>query len=146
MSKRLARIRIQVILGTIVWLAVVGWFAIVQIPHEALLNRESPEVLDRMEVECTGSYQQRYDCKNNIAIEVANYALFQVSIRIALFVLGPIAAATYYGIQKRREPKPPPPPIVHDDMSWKDAAKNKVSGSTLKRPSDDDEPFSLDKL
>ena len=146
MSKRLARIRLQLILASVACLAVTVWFAGVQIPHEALLNRESPEILDRMEVECTGSYQQRYDCKNSIAIQVANTAMLQVSIRIAIVIFGPIVAYNIYLFQKRREPPPPPPPIKHDDMSWKAAARSHVAQSHPDDDDDDDQPFSLDKL
>ena len=147
MSKRLKQLRLQVVLASIAWFVIVGWFAVVQIPPTALYTKESPEVQSRMETECTGSYQQRYDCKNMIAIEVTNHSLMQVTIRIALTVIGPIIGAWYYRELKRREPPPPPvtQPIVHDDMSWKAAAKSKVATAKFQPPTDE-EPFSLDKL
>jgi len=143
MSKRLAQLRFQLLLGSFAWIVIIGWFAIVQIPDSALYTKESPEVQARMEAECTGTYQQRYDCKNMVAIEVTNHSLMQVTIRIALWVLGPSLAFAYFRMQRRREPPPPPPPIVHDDMSWKNAAKDHVAHSKAPPP---DEPFSLDKL
>ena len=144
MSKRLTQLRIQLLIASAVWFAVVGWFAIVQIPASALYTKESPEVQDRMEVECTGTYQQRYDCKNMVAIEVTNHSLMQVTIRIALLIAGPSGAFYYFRMMKRREPPPPPPPVVHDDMSWKNAAKDHIK--TSKGQPQSSEPFSLDKL
>ena len=137
MSKHLSQLKLQLVLVSVVW------FLIVQIPDRALYTKESPEVQARMEAECTGSYQQRYDCKNMIAIEVSNYTLMQVTIRIILWVFGPCGAYAYYTMVKRREPPPPPPPVVHDDMSWKSAAKSHVTNPKVRPP---DEPFSLDKL
>jgi hypothetical protein len=137
MSKRLDRIRVQLILVSSIWLVVLGWFAIVQMPHDALLTKESQEVQDRMEVECTGSYQQRYDCKNSIAIEVTNHSLFQVTIRIIIWLTGPVIAFGYYKMQKKLEPPPPPPPIVHDDMSWKTSARSHIAQNRM----DDDDDY-----
>lgn len=143
MPKRLTQFKIQVVLASILWFAVVGWFAIVQIPPSALYNKESPEVQSRMEVECTGSYQQRYDCKNMIAIEVSNNTLMQVSVRIALTVTGPCIGLWLYSQLKRREPKRKPPPVVHDDMSWKSAAKSNVAPRRMNQQDDeqDDESY-----
>ena len=146
MSSRLAQFRLIIILISALWFAVVGWFAIVQIPPSALYTKESPEVMARMENECTGTYQQRYDCKNGIAIEVTNHSGLQVTIRIALTVIGPIIGGWVYRELKRREPPPPPKPIVHDDMSWKSAAKSNITSSKRRLQGDDEEPFSLDKL
>ena len=139
MSKRLTQFKIQVVLASVLWFAVVGWFAIVQIPPSALFNKESPEVQSRMETECTGSYQQRYDCKNMIAIEVSNNSLMQVTVRIALTITGPCIGLWFYTQLKRREPKRKPPPIVHDDLSWKAAAKSKVSSRRTQHEDDEDD-------
>ena len=136
MSKRLNRMRGRIIGASLIWSAVIGWFALVQIPESDLYTKESPPVQARMEAECTGSYQERYDCKNMVAIEVTNHSLMQVSMRIALTILGPCFGLWYYRELKRREPPPPPPPghitVVHDDMSWKSAAKSHIS--TAKNP------------
>ena len=145
MSKRLRQMRNRILLVSTVWFAVAFYFALIQIPSDDLLNKESPQVMSRMEDECTGSYQQRYDCKNSIAIDVSNHTLYQVTLRIAITVLGPCFGLWYYLELRRREPKPilakkhvDGEPAVHDDLSWKNAARTHVSQAP--KPEDEDSP------
>ena len=134
MSKRLRQMKKVIMLFSTAWFIIVGWFALVQIPRDDLLTKESPEIMSRMENECTGSYQQRYDCKNSIAIEVSNHSLYQVTVRIALTILGPSFGLWYYLQLRRREPKPvyakkrvEGEPVIHDDLSWKNTARSHVA-------------------
>ena len=126
-AERLKALRILLILTSLVWIAGSIWLVFVNAPDDAFLTKESPEILDRMDRECVGSYQERYNCKNSIAIEASNHAFWEGFIRFVIVVSGPILGASYYGWLVTRQPPLPPRPIQHDDLDWKKSAKAHVS-------------------
>jgi hypothetical protein len=140
LTKHLKRLRLQMVILSIAWIAATIWLGFVEAPGNAFLTKESPEVLDRLDRECTGSYQMRYDCKNSIAIEVSNHALIEGGLRLALVLAGPIAAFSYFSWKVGREPRPhlhPAQSSKHDDLSWKAAAQANILHP--KQPDDDDD-------
>lgn len=150
LTKHLKRLRLQMVILSIVWLIVSIWAAFINAPADAFLTKESPEILDRMDRECSGSYQMRYDCKNAIAIEVSNHALIEGALRLALVLAGPIGAATYFGWKVSREPKPRLQPAAHpsgppDDLSWKSAAQAHFLHPQNPEPDEDQEPIDYTK-
>lgn len=142
LTKHLKRLRLQLVVFSIVWIVAAIWFAFIQAPGDAFLTKESPEVLDRMDRECAGSYQVRYDCKNSIAIEVSNHALIEGGLRLALVLAGPIGAFSYFSWKVTREPRPhlgTPHHAKPDDLSWKAAAQAHVMRPDEPPPNDEDE-------
>ena len=150
LTTHLKRLRLQLVILSIAWLALTIWAAFINAPADAFLTKESPEILDRMDRECTGSYQMRYDCKNSIAIEASNHALIEGGMRLALVLIGPIGAASYFGWKVSREPRPRTPSSgtghtgKPDDLSWKTQAQaHFLHPHTLE--ADDEEPIDYTK-
>ena len=120
-------LRVILVVVSVIWIAATIWIAFVNAPPDAFLTKESPEVLDRMDRECVGSYQQRYDCKNSIAIEASNHAFWEGAIRFTMVLIGPLLAGAYFGWVVAKQPPPVSHPIKHDDMEWKKSAQKHVA-------------------
>jgi hypothetical protein len=130
MLMRFQKLKYVLIIVSVLWSIGVSWIAIATLPASALYTKESPEVQARMEEECTGSYQARYECKNMIAIEVGNHSLTQITYRLILILSVPMIAVYIHGFLKKRQPKPvyaKRPRLGQEDLSWKTAAKTHVA-------------------
>lgn len=72
----------------------IGWGVWSQflLPADELENHSSLSVRDRLS-DCTGTFQQRYDCKNAIVIATDRSNFFNVVGRILIIVLPPLLVA-----------------------------------------------------
>ncbi len=100
-----------------VWLVLGSWVAFFALPADEVQTINSPEVKDRMRDECTGTFQQRYRCKDSIILEVGQDAFANMTLRLVLVVSVPLLAAIAYHTVCRRDP-------VHrlsdiEDVAWK---------------------------
>lgn len=117
-------------LACLLWVAGSGWMLFADLPDDAVLHHASPEVKERMR-DCTGSFKQRYDCKEAIVIETGRLTFWSMTGRLALVTVPAILAGLLGRAVLRRIPddKPPPPP---EDTDWKRRAQ-----AHIQHPRDD---------
>ena len=116
---------------SLIWVVLGAWIAFFALPPDEVQTINSPEVKDRLRDECSGSFQQRYRCKESIILEVGQDAFANMTLRLILVVSVPLLAAVAYTTLCRPDPvhrlsdiedttgwKPPPPPPVTRPPLW----------------------------
>ncbi|MEO0034899.1 MAG: hypothetical protein RLZZ501_922 [Pseudomonadota bacterium] len=73
----------------LLWIGWGVWSQFLSLPADELENHSSLSVRDRLS-DCTGTFQQRYDCKNAIVIATDRGNFFNVIGRILIIVLPPL--------------------------------------------------------
>lgn len=149
---------------SLVWLALGTWFAFFKLPPDEVQTINSQDVKDRMRDECSGSFQQRYACKESIILQVGQDAFANMALRLVLVVSVPLLAAVTYSTLCRPDPvhrladveevawKPPPhlaprpprpdwttgeqPPSPPPDDDWKRRAQERISNARPPGPLD----------
>jgi hypothetical protein len=125
------RLRIKRILIAfgIVWMVAVTWLLFVTLPRQATLTMESPQIRHEMAQECSGTFKQRYECKQAIILQTSQRTFGDLALSLALVVLGPILAVAYYARFCRPDPptrRPAAANLPPDDMSWKKTADSRI--------------------
>jgi len=83
------------------WMAWALWSQFLSIPTGEVENHSSLSVKERMS-DCAGTFQQRYDCKNNIVIETDRTTFLNMVGRIIIVVLPPLLLIGALNLSSRR--------------------------------------------
>ena len=92
----------------VVWMAGMGWMQFGTLTENDVLTPHSQAVRDRMDNECAGSFQLRYDCKETIVISTVRNSLLNMTMRIGIVVSVPVLLAL--GFQSLNRPNRTPKP------------------------------------
>ncbi|CAA7614036.1 conserved hypothetical protein [Candidatus Terasakiella magnetica] len=85
----------------VVWMAWAGWDQFANIPDTEIENHSSAAVQDRMR-DCTGTFKQRYECKENIVIKSGRSTFNNMLERLAIVGIPPILLMSAYHMMTRR--------------------------------------------
>jgi hypothetical protein len=83
------------------WIAWAVWSQFLSIPTGEIENHSSLSVKDRMN-DCSGSFKQRYDCKNAIVIETDRETFLNMIERIAIVTVPPLMLVGGWRLLSRR--------------------------------------------
>jgi hypothetical protein len=92
---------VLVTLACLVWLAASGWVFFSDVPEEIFDNHTSKAMQDRMKA-CEGSFQKRYECKQQLLLNGERWGFAVALNRILLMCAPPITAWVVWGAIKRR--------------------------------------------
>jgi hypothetical protein len=92
-----------VFIGGVVWLLLVGWLMIATLPHGAVENHGTSEVKGRMS-DCTGSFRERFECKQQVIIQSGRETFFTLAGRFLLVIVPPLVATGWLSSYLRRHP------------------------------------------
>jgi hypothetical protein len=73
----------------LLWIGWAVWDQFLTLPPDEVANHSSGLVQDRM-LDCSGTFRQRYECKNAIIIENDRSNFFAMAGRIAIVVVPPL--------------------------------------------------------
>ena len=137
---RRARIKHRLIVASIVWMAVAGVVLFLILPPGPVQTMNSPEVQDRMRDECAGSFEQRYQCKENIIVQAGRETFANLALRLGLVLAAPLLAAGFFHTRCRPDPihhlplpgdddatPASPPPASDADDDWKRRAQRHIA-------------------
>jgi hypothetical protein len=109
--------------GSAAWLLLIGLLMIATLPDGAVENHASDQVKGRMS-ECTGSFQDRYQCKEQIIIESGRETFYTLGGRFLLVILPPLFATFWLSSHLNRHPVLYEEEHHHvDDGDWKARAQ-----------------------
>lgn len=74
------------------WMAWATWDQFANLPAGTVENHSSEAVKERLR-DCSGTFKQRYDCKNQVVIDTDRTSFFNVLGRIAIIVVPPLLLA-----------------------------------------------------
>lgn len=117
--------------GSFLWIALAGWLAWSTLPQGAVEHHGSSSVKDRMATECTGSYRDRYECKEAIIIESGRDSFFSLGGRFLLVILPPLIATGWASSYLARNPVQLPEQHGHGSTDWKIKARAHTHSSPL---------------
>ena len=81
---------------SVVWMAAMGWLQFGNLNENDVLTPHSAAVRERMDTECTGSFGQRYDCKETIVIRTVRHSLVNMVMRLGIVCVVPILLALIF--------------------------------------------------
>jgi len=103
MDKSTAQTVKKVLIGiSLVWIAGMGWLQFGTLTSDEVLTPHSAAVRDRMDTECTGTFGQRYDCKESIVISTVRHSLTNMVMRLG--IVAAIPALLALGFQNLTRP------------------------------------------
>ncbi len=125
---RRLRIKRILIVSSIIWMVAVTSVVLLTLPRQATLTMESPQIQRELARDCSGTFKQRFRCKQTIILNTSQRTFSDLALRLLAVVAGPIAAAVYFVRYCRPDPIQPRPatPSAPDDMSWKKAAEQRI--------------------
>ena len=85
----------------LVWMAAATWSQFADLPEGTVENHSSEATKERMR-DCSGTFKQRYECKNAIVIETDRNSFFNVLGRIAIIALPPLLLVGGLHIWRKR--------------------------------------------
>ena len=91
----------MVIGASLLWMAWAGWDQFGNLTEDDLENHSSAVVQERMR-DCSGTFKQRYECKENIVIQSGRNTFSAMLGRIAIVVIPPILLVTGLHMINRR--------------------------------------------
>ena len=100
------RLKWAISAGGVLWMLLVGWLMITTLPYNAVENHGTATVRDRMD-SCSGTFQERFDCKQRIIIHSGQESFFILSSRFLLVILPPLVATGWLSSYLRRNPIEP---------------------------------------
>jgi hypothetical protein len=104
---RVAKIgNIMVTTVSLVWMAWAGWNQFANLPEGAVENHSSEAVKERLR-DCSGTFKQRYECKNAVVIDTDRTSFFNMLGRIAIVVVPPMLLAAGVHMMRRRSDDSP---------------------------------------
>jgi hypothetical protein len=86
---------------SLLWIGGAGWNQFGDIPESEIETHSSAAVQDRLR-DCSGSFKQRYDCKESIVLRVKQDTFNSLSERLAIVVVPPLLAALGAHLIRRR--------------------------------------------
>jgi hypothetical protein len=117
-----SRLKWAVTAGSLLWMVFMGWLMVATLPQSAVVNHSSSVVKDRMS-DCAGSYQDRYDCKEQIIIESGRDTFFILTGRFLLVILPPLLATGWLSSHLRKHPPQPENHQHAEAGDWKTRAQ-----------------------
>ncbi len=88
---------------SLVWMAWAVWDQFANIPEGEIEHHSSASVQDRMR-DCSGTFKQRYECKDAIVIASGRSTFFNLAERIAIVTVPPmLLAAAFHLLTRRRD-------------------------------------------
>lgn len=97
------RLKTMATVGGILWMVLVGWLMWATLPDGAVETHGSDQMKDRMSL-CSGSFRDRYDCKEQIIIESGRDAFYVLSLRFLLVIMPPLAGTFWLSSYLARHP------------------------------------------
>lgn len=118
------RLKLAVTGGGMLWIVLVGWIMWATLPEGAVATHSSDSLKDRMSL-CGGTFQDRFDCKEQLIIQSGRDAFYMLSLRFLLVILPPMAATFWLSSYLARHPVPliEEPHHSHSDDNWKARAQ-----------------------
>ena len=92
---------------SLVWLTIGTWVLFINIPADEIQTMHSQGVKDRMRDECTGSFHDRYQCKEDIVLEVTQDTFANMALRTMMLVSLPLLLTIGYNTILRSNPIAP---------------------------------------
>ena len=100
-QRRMVKFQRTLALLTLLWVAVVGLLLMAQMTPEDMVNHRSSVVQHEVQ-NCSGTFDQRYDCTETILLAGQWQGLLEVIKRIGLTLLLPaVAWGVWWGVQWR---------------------------------------------
>lgn len=97
---------IMVTTVSLVWMAWAGWNQLVDLPEGTVENHSSDVVKERLR-DCSGTFKQRYECKNQVVIDTDRSSFFNMLGRISIVVVPPMILAAGVHLLRRRSDDSP---------------------------------------
>lgn len=97
------RLKWAVTASSVLWMVFMGWLMVATLPQSAVENHSSAIVKDRMS-DCSGSFRDRYDCKEQIIIESGRETFFILTGRFLLVIIPPLLATGWLSSYLRKHP------------------------------------------
>lgn len=118
------RLKMMVTGGGILWMLLVGVLMWITLPEDAVATHGSDALKDRMAF-CSGSFRDRYDCKEQLIIESGRDAFYTLSLRFLLVIVPPIAGTLWLSSYLARHPIAviEEPHHTSSDDNWKARAQ-----------------------
>jgi len=91
----------MVAMVSLAWMAWAGWDQFANLPEGTVENHSSAAVQERLR-DCSGTFKQRYECKNAIVINTDRNSFFNMLGRIAIVVVPPMLLAGGIHLWRRR--------------------------------------------
>ncbi|MCR6629479.1 MAG: hypothetical protein NVV74_05135 [Magnetospirillum sp.] len=89
--------------GGAAWMLLVGWLMVATLPQGAVEHHGSSQIKDRMS-ECSGTFRDRYDCKEQIIIESGRETFYTLSLRFLLVIVPPLVGTFWLSSYLNRHP------------------------------------------
>ncbi len=120
------RLKVRVTAASIVWMLLAGWLMWVTLPEGAVETHASDPLKDRMSL-CSGSFRDRYDCKEQLIIQSGRDAFYTLSLRFLLVIVPPMIGTLWLSSYLARHPvslmEEPPPSTAAAAEDWKARAR-----------------------
>ena len=97
---------IMVTTVSLAWMAWAGWNQLVELPEGTVENHSSDTVKERLR-DCSGTFKQRYECKNQVVIDTDRSSFFHMLGRIGIVVVPPMILAAGVHMARRRSDDSP---------------------------------------
>lgn len=92
---------VMVTVVSLAWMAWAGWDQFANLPAGTVENHSSETVKERLR-DCSGTFKQRYECKNQVVIDTDRNSFFNMLGRIAIVVVPPMLLAGGIHLWRRR--------------------------------------------
>lgn len=115
------RLKWAVTAGGMLWLVIMGWLMVATLPQGAVENHGSDVIKGRMS-DCTGTFRDRYECKEQIIIESGRETFAVLAGRFLLVILPPLIMTGWVSSYLRKHPAQPEAQH-HDTGDWKARAQ-----------------------
>lgn len=99
------RLKFMVTGGGILWILLVGWLMWATLPDDAVATHSSDTLKDKMSL-CSGTFRDRYDCKEQLIIESGREAFYILSLRFLLVIVPPLVGTFWLSSYLARHPIP----------------------------------------
>jgi hypothetical protein len=121
-------------IAAIVWAVLMGWWQFSNISEDETPSQDSAALQQRMKDECTGTFKQRYQCKDAIVVKSGQTFFFEMTKRMIIVCLGPFIAA--FAFSRLCRPDPIHFSVADDEGGgdWKKAAQRHVHAPEAAAP------------
>lgn len=97
------RLKMLVTGGGVLWMLLAGWLMWATLPDGAVATHGSDSLKDRMSL-CSGTFRDRFDCKEQLIIESGREAFYVLSLRFLLVIVPPLAGTVWLSSYLARHP------------------------------------------
>lgn len=128
--------------GGVVWMLLVGWLMWATLPEGAVATHASDSLKDRMSL-CSGSFRDRYDCKEQLIIDSGREAFYILSLRFLLVIVPPMLGTFWLSSYLARHPVPVLGEEEHHTVSNDDWKARALKHTELQSPDEAAEELHL---